>query len=158
MCLFLYICAILFVYLQTTLRRLVQICAPRFYFPRFFSAAPLVLSLSCPGWSFSMDRIFDASSHAFLHHPTGPSYIKVRNLFWTSFFPRICFSRGAKKVQTQTCYIDGFPNWSIRELPIHSNFWSVSWTDMSNRKINQQMMMIIIMMVVLNDPLEQARI
>ena len=95
MFLFLCICAILFVYLQTTL--LVQICAPRFYFPRFFSAAPLVLSLSCPGWSFSMDRIFDASSHAFLHHPTGPSYIKVRNLFWTSFFPRICFSRGAKK-------------------------------------------------------------
>ena len=58
-------------------------------------------------------------------------------------------------MQTQTCYIDGFPNWSIRELPIHSNFWLVSWTNMSNRKINQQMM---IMMMVVTDPLEQARI
>ena len=88
---------------------------------QFFSAAPLVLSLSCPGWSFSMDRIFDASSHAFLHHPTGPSYIKVRNLFWTSFFPRICFSRGAKKSANlnvlQRCISK-----LIYSRAIHSNF------------------------------------
>ena len=155
MFLFLCICAILFVYLQTTL--LVQICAPRFYFPRFFSAAPLVLSLSCPGWSFSMDRIFDASSHAFLHHPTGPSYIKVRNLFLDLIFSEDLFQQGGQK----KCKLKHATQMDFQIDPFESSQYiqrHETWTDMSNRKINQQTLMIIIMMVVLTDPLEQARI